>query len=112
MRKLAYNIFYFIGGFTLLASCQREIKTDLNDTGLVDVVFYPVVKGSTLNFTDSYQNDFGENFTIRAFKFYVQKIQLTKSNGEVVNISNDYHLLDAASNASLSLRARVPASTY
>jgi hypothetical protein len=103
---------YYIGGITLLASCQKEIRTELNDTGLVEVAYHPVVKGSTLNFTDNYQNDFGENFNIRAFKFYIQKIQLTKTNGEVVNVNNDYHLLDAANTASLVLRARVPAAAY
>lgn len=111
MRKIAY-IICCIGTITLLTSCQKEIRTELNDTGLVAIDFYPVVKGSPLNFTDTYQNDYGEDFTIRALKFYVQKVQLTKSNGEMVTLDNDYHLIDAASSASLSLRARIPASVY
>ncbi len=54
-------------------------------------------------FTETYENSFGETFTINKFKYYISKIVLFDSDAKQYAFPNNYYLIDAADSASKSI---------
>jgi hypothetical protein len=54
-------------------------------------------------FTETYENGFGETFTINRFKYYISNIVLIDSDAKQYTYPNDYYLIDAADSASRSI---------
>ena len=51
-------------------------------------------------FTETYENSFGETFTINRFKYYISKIVLIDSDAKLYAFPNNYYLIDEADSAS------------
>ncbi len=84
----------------LLASCAKKEKTPAAIYDL-KLVFDNQVKGNPLAIGDGYTNDFGEPYTVTAFKYYISNIELTTLNGQTEKISNTYYLVDQADKTSM-----------
>jgi hypothetical protein len=88
---LICSLFFFCGKKSETATPNYELK----------LVFENQVKGVALNIGDGYTNDFGEPYTVTAFKYYISNIELTDINGQIEKINNSYFLIDQADKTSL-----------
>jgi hypothetical protein len=98
-----------------LFSCKKESSTEGNAppvTGTVVLNFHHIVKDKVLNFTDTYSNDHGEQYTVEGFKYYVHDIQLITNKNEPVAVSSDYFLVDESKTASKTITLAAPVNTY
>jgi hypothetical protein len=102
-------------------SCQQELKSDgsTGDTTQVPTYnfvlsFQAKVDNADLTFNQTYQNSFGESYTITTFKYYIGNIQLVNSaSGKVYNVSNKtFYLVNASDSASSNITLKAPAGTY
>lgn len=84
----------------LLFSCGKKTETAAPSYDL-KLVFENQVKGNPLAIGDGYTNDFGEQYTVTAFKYYVSNIELTTVSGQTEKISDTYFLVDQADKTSM-----------
>ncbi|MBL7734823.1 MAG: hypothetical protein JNL51_05155 [Chitinophagaceae bacterium] len=99
----------------LLSSCSKENSIeseDPADRGEVKIDFQHVVKNAPLNFSDEYLNDWGENYTVSTFKYYIHDIQLIGKDGNAVSLSSDYFLVDEDLPESKQLELSAPEGLY
>ncbi|MBV4357174.1 MbnP family protein [Pinibacter aurantiacus] len=104
------------------ASCQPELKngdaSSGDSTQLPTYNFVLSFKGKVDNadlaFNQTYQNSFGESYTITTFKYYIGDIQLLNStSGKVYNVSaKTFYLVDASDSASSNITLKAPVGTY
>ncbi|MDI3322395.1 MbnP family protein [Pinibacter soli] len=106
----------------LFASCQPELSS--NDVSNGDSTQLPTYKfvlsfkgkvdNADLAFNQTYQNTFGEPYTLTTFKYYIGDIQLLNtSSGKVYNVSNKtFYLVDASDSASSNITLKAPVGTY
>ncbi len=81
-----------------LGACQRELHFDpvKDPDHNILLRFRPIVGYDSvkLNFGDTYKNAFNENYTVKAFKFYIYGIELINTDsGKTFTISNDKYFL-------------------
>ena len=92
-----------------LNGCQKSIEVD---TAAVKLTFVNKVKGSPLILnTQAYTNPFNESYTVSKFKYYVTNVSL-HGIGASADENNSYHLVDAASPASLSFYFETGPNTF
>jgi hypothetical protein len=97
----------------LLFSCQKEIERNTTPQSpyTVKLTFRNEVDGAPMNFTTTWVNGQGEDYTISAFKYYISNIELIKPSGDVYK-DNGYYLIDQSVPGSLSITLHPPDSTY
>lgn len=99
----------------VLFSCQKDTTTD-NVAGIVNlkIHFRAVVDGDGLVFGKMYKNPFAEDYSIKAFKFYIHGIELI--NSQTNNIfridKNNHYLVNAADSAASYVQLSVASLTY
>lgn len=103
-------------------SCQQELKNNVALTGDTTqlptysfvVSFQGKVDNADLTFNQTYQNTFGESYTITTFKYYIGDIFLANSlTGKTYNISDKtFYLVDASDSASSNITLKAPVGTY
>lgn len=110
------NKICFLAIFLLpLFSCQKEASTEGTAppvTGTIVLNFHHIVKDKVLNFTDTYVNDHGEQYTVDGFKYYVHDIQFINDKNEAVPVSSDYFLVDETKPGTKTITLAVPVNKY
>jgi len=96
----------------LLAGCLKDLKYDLASGGTVNVDFKPVVGAVPLDFTTTYRNAFGEDFSVQTFKFYISAIELINSQTGKNSRSNEYFLVDASDAGSKAIHIKASPNQY
>lgn len=106
------SAFTFLLFASLLSGCAKEFSSDNGETGNVTLSFSAVVKAAPLAANQQYTNDWGENYTVTTFKYYLHDISLVNARGEIYPASADYYLVDDAKPETKSIALRVPAGEY
>lgn len=93
-----------------LASCQPSITTPEDNYNL-KLTFVNKVDTQKMQLGQTYQNAFGESYTLTGFKYYISNIGLAGENtGETT--TNIYHLVDEAVPATTSFVITAPYSRF
>lgn len=106
----------FVSGFIyclsllMFASCQKEINSE-HKMGYVKITFKNMVKGTPMILnTNIYTNNFGEQYNISKFKYYISHVTLS---GTGITSTNDgYYLIDESNASSLSFNMDMPVNDY
>ena len=96
-------------------SCQKEISGDsIPGSARLEVRFLPMVDTETLVMGNNYQNPFGEQYSVSAFKFYIHGIEFRyRDTSQATGLNKDDHyLIDASQAATASVTIEVPSATY
>ena len=101
---------------TVLSSCQKELRSDgdpLADHSL-NITFKAVADADDLVFANSYNNTWGEPYTVSMFKFYICQIKLYNTDsGTSYDVNRDeYFLVNFADNSSTVLKLKAIPRTY
>jgi hypothetical protein len=112
MTTSFYKTIFLLLIVLAFTACQRDVKTNIIAEGNVNLHFKPVVDAAPLDFNTSYRNAFGEDYTVKTFKFYIQKIELINNDNRVTPVTNDYFLVDAGVPASTILPVKAPNGKY
>lgn len=98
---------------SILGACKKEDSNNAKvQTGIITLSFDHSVKNDPLVFGTTYTNDLGEDFTVGRFKYYVHDIRFVNNKNEVVELSEDYFLVDHEEAASRNIKLTVPADTF
>jgi hypothetical protein len=119
MRKgLSPNIVSFcllMAACCLLASCQKEVSDNqIPGPANLQVHFKPMVDAEELSVGKVYKNSFDEDYSVRAFKFYIHGIELSNSRtNDVFRLNkNDHYLINATDPSTSVVILSVPSSVY
>lgn len=97
----------------LAVACRKESSNEVEqeDTGNVTLAFSHDVRGMPLNFTDEFTNDYGEEYTVNRFKYYIHDISLINDT-TAISISPEYYLVNEEVAASKKISLSTPVRTY
>lgn len=117
MKKMAVHTGWatFVAATLLFVSCQKNVSgTDSHHTGNLKIQFNTTVDADALISGKIYKNGFGEDFSVKAFKFYLHAIALANTQSNLVeNLDrNNHYLVDAVDASSTFITLSVPASKY
>ncbi|MFT3949404.1 MAG: hypothetical protein QM763_20740 [Agriterribacter sp.] len=113
MKKVSlYGMIFCV---LIFSACQKELTGDVNTTRqyTVRITFQPAVNNQALTIGETCQNDFREDYTVTAFRFYTAYPSL-KNNNATLNITNEkkYRLVDAGISSSLSFTITTTDSVF
>ena len=96
-----------------LSACKKN-EVEATGSGKLNFEFENVVNNSALVLnSQNYTNALGESFNVSAFKYYVSNIELTKADGSLYKVPENYFLIDQSVASSLKYEiADVPAGDY
>lgn len=101
---------------TVLTSCQKELKSGDDATANHDltITFKAVVDNDALVFGDTYNNIWGEPYTVSMFKFYICQVKLFNVDSGISHDVNkdEYFLVNFADNNSTVLKLKAVPRTY
>jgi len=102
--------------FVLLATLQSTDSTTIRESNSfpkkVSIVFRCTVQGKPLQFDHTYENSFGEDYTVLAFRFYISHLAWTGSKGkEYIRMPEKYRLFDAGDSTTNFIEAYWPGDT-
>lgn len=94
-------------------ACKKD-TVDIQGKGVLNFEFENVVGNQALVLnTQNYTNALGETFNVSTFKYYVSNIILTKDDGSVYKVPENYFLIDQSEPASCSPKLEdIPAGDY
>jgi len=93
----------------LLFSCQEAKEK----TSTLELEFIHKAGSEDFEYNRIYQNEAGNEFSLRLWRTYVSDIQLIKSDGEVYSIPESYHLIEPVQNSRFSLNLdEIPSGNY
>ena len=106
----------FIAWYCLLLSCQKDASADKPEQGAANLQVHlkAIVDGQPLIFGKIYKNAFGEDFSVKTFKFYLHGIELINSqtnNTYRVDKSNHF-LINTADSSASYIQLSIPSSVY
>ena len=100
----------------LFNACQKSLRGDEEPlpNHHLNIQFKPVVDGDSLEYGKTYQNIFGEQYTVSNFKFYLCQVDLlnTESGSSYRLNKDDYFLVDFGNPASSRIVLSAIPSTY
>ncbi|TDH27921.1 hypothetical protein EXU57_05495 [Segetibacter sp. 3557_3] len=95
-----------------LGSCQRELIMEPGAGRPLKLSFKNVAGKTVMQPGTTYQNSFGEPYTVSMFKYYISNIKLQAQSGNWANVDGVYHLVDEADSSSKSFEINVPEGVY
>ena len=113
MKKMAVHTGWatFVAATLLFVSCQKNVSgTDSHQTGNLKIQFNTTVDADALISGKIYKNGFGEDFSVKAFKFYLHAIALANTQSNLVeNLDrNNHYLVDAVDASSTFITLSLP----
>ena len=101
---------------TVLTSCQKEIRfaSDPAPSHSLTITFKPTADADDLVFGNTYNNTWGEPYTVSMFKFYICQVKLYNTDsGTSYDVNKDeYFLVNFADNSSTVLHLNAVPYTY
>ena len=110
MSRLTFFTLLFVG--LLFTGCSKELSDEQSETGTVSLSFSAVVKNQPLAGGQEYTNQWGENYSVSTFKYYLHDISFVSTTGVTYPASADYYLVDEAKPETKTITLRVPAGEY
>ncbi len=110
MRYFLYFFLAFVS-FAVL-SCQRDLVEEPVTIRPLKLSFSNVAGKNVIQPGGTYQNAYGEPYTINMFKYYISNIRLKDRTGKPIVFHGVYHLVDEADSASKSFEINVPVNDY
>jgi len=106
MKTIKYFLFLFP---FLFFAC----KEDMEKTTTLDLEFVHKAGQEDFEYGKIYQNEAGNEFSLRLWRTYISEVKLIKSNNEVYEVPNSYHLIEPiiGNKFSLSL-SEIPSGDY
>lgn len=96
----------------LFSGFARTVPPVPQATGHIKITFINKVKEEKLRLNETaYSNPYGENYTIRKFKYYISNVSVQQES-KSIREKNAYHLVDESKPASLSFSFPAQAGTY
>jgi len=93
----------------LFFACQE----DKEKTSTLELEFIHKVGNEDFEYNTIYQNEAGNEFSLRLWRTYISDVQLIKSDGEVYSIPESYHLIEPVQNSRFSLDLdEIPSGNY
>ena len=116
-RSWHFNLLVVLIVFSITAvSCQKEGPADHNiaEDSELKIEFKAVVDNNMLIMDKTYQNAFGEDYSVKTFKFYIHGVELSDSrtNSIVKPDKNDHYLVNTNDASDAAVILRVSSSTY
>ena len=100
----------------LSGSCRKEKSADntLRGNSHLNIRFAAVIDGDTLVTGKMYRNVFGEEYSVKTFKFYIHGIELhdSQTNTTVKLDKNAHYLINATSESGSLIVLNVPPASY
>lgn len=96
-------------------ACQKDISDNqIQDLVNLEVHFKAMIDADELTIGKTYQNAFGEAYSVSAFKFYIHGIELRNSRtNQVTSLDkNDHYLINATDPSTSFVTLDVPRSAY
>jgi hypothetical protein len=110
MSRLIFLMLLLFG--LLLTGCSKELSEEESDMGNVALSFSSVVKDQPLQTGQEYTNQWGENYSVSTFKYYLHDISFVTAAGLSYSASAEYYLVDEANPETKKITVRVPAGEY
>ena len=99
MKTVFHKIIFLVSVFSALLlfhSCQKTLRSDEGPAAdhALTIQFNPVVDNDSLEYGKIYHNIFGEDYSIRNFKFYVCQVDLINTDsGKSYSLNKDQYFL-------------------
>jgi hypothetical protein len=97
-----------------LSSCKKDHVNEITGMGSVNLEFDHRVGSQVLQLgTGAYTNEYGDDYTVTTFKYYVSNVTFLKEDGSKVLVPESYLLINAA-DASTKIQElkNIPAGDY
>ncbi|WKK84926.1 hypothetical protein QYS48_23195 [Marivirga arenosa] len=105
--KIINYLFYILPLFIFACGGNEESTADL------DLEFIHMADEESFNYESLYQNEAGNEFSVRLWRTYISKIELINSNGEVYAVPESYHLIEPQNDNKYTLNLKnIPSATY
>jgi len=104
----AIRILFYILPF-LLFSCQDDVE----ETATLELEFIHKAGIEDFEYGKLYENNAGNEFSLRLWRTYISELKLIKSDGEVYAVPNSYHLIEPKDGNAFSIMIdQIPAGNY
>ena len=98
----------------VLTSCQKDVQSGAPGVYDLKISFKPTVDAAALVPGKTYQNAFGEDYSINTFKFYLHAVEFINTlDGSAYRLnSNDHFLIDLLDSSFSGLQLKIQVSAY
>jgi len=105
--KTIKSLFYILPFF--LFSCQEEMENNAS----LELEFIHKAGLENFEYEKIYQNEAGNEFSLRLWRTYISEIRLIKENNEAFAIQDSYHLIEPQNGNKFSLNlSQIPNGNY
>jgi hypothetical protein len=111
MKKIILGMAFAI---LTISACKKEQEIEITGSGKLKFEFENAVNNTPLVLnTQNYINALGESFNVSMFKYYVSNLELTKADGSIYKVPENYFLIDQSVTSSLKKElSNIPAGDY
>lgn len=97
----------------VLLVCMLLFSTKAQSQHKVEIHFHHSVGKQTLEFDSAYQNNLGETFSIRKFRYYISNLRFYDTLKNSIHlVKNSYFLVDESNPESKIISLNIPAGSY
>lgn len=105
--KTIKSLFYLLP--FILFACQDDIE----ETSTLELEFIHKAGDEGFEYGKLYQNEAGNEFSLRLWRTYVSEIKLINSDDEIISIPESYHLIEPKNGNRFSLNLnQIPTGNY
>lgn len=105
--KLSKSVFFLLLIFVFACQDKEEETADLQ------MEFTHKAGVDIFKYENIYENKAGNAFSLRLWRTYISKIELTKTDGEVYAVPDSYHLIEPLENSKFNLDfSDIPSGNY
>jgi hypothetical protein len=103
-----------IGASSLLLSCRKETSQGAAPNTSVRIAFKATVDGDELVYGKIYKNPFGEDFSVKTFRFYIHGVELENTQTNVISRldKNDHYLITTSFPSTHSIQILLTPGVY
>lgn len=88
-------------------------EEDVENTSSLELEFVHKAGQEDFEYGKKYQNEAGNEFSLRLWRTYISEVKLIKSNNEVYAVPNSYHLIEPENSNKFSLNlTEIPSGDY
>jgi hypothetical protein len=99
--------------FYLLPFILISCKDDVEETANLELEFIHKAGIEDFEYERTYENEAGNEFSLRLWRTYISEVKLVKSDGEIYAIPNSYHLIEPTDGNTYSLNLdQIPSGNY
>ncbi|WP_296622799.1 MbnP family protein [Marivirga sp.] len=105
--KIIKSLFYLLP--FIFFACQDDIE----ETTTLELEFIHKAGNEDFEYGKIYQNNAGNEFSLRLWRTYISDVKLMKSDGELYAVPDSYHLIEPVDGNKFSLKLnQIPSEKY